>query len=50
MERTGGISIVGRGEDVTTGEERDKGGGVGKTELLGGRICSGSHSSVYSMG
>ena len=31
-ERTGGISIIGGGEMVTTSEERDKGDRVGKEE------------------
>ena len=47
-ERTGGISIVGGGEEVTTGEEIDRGDGVGKEELLGGGVCSGSQSSTCS--
>ena len=49
-ERTGGISIVGGGEEVTTEEEIDKGGGVGKEEPLGSGVCSGSQSSVCSVG
>ena len=49
MERTRGISIVHRGEDVTTGGEIDKGDRVGKEEPLGSEVCSGDQSSVYSM-
>ena len=45
----GGISIIGRGEEITTGEEKDKGGGVGKSRPLGGGVCSGSQSSACSM-
>ena len=50
MERTGGISIVGGGEEVTTEEEMDKGDRVGKSGPLGGGVCSGSQSSARSMG
>ena len=49
-ERTGGISIVGGGEDVTTGEERDNRDGVGNSGPLGSGACSGSQSSVHSVG
>ena len=49
-ERTGRISIVDGGEVVTTGEKIDRGDGVGKEELLGGRVCSESHSSMHSVG
>ena len=38
-ERMGGISIVVRGEDVTMGEEIDKGDGAGNIELLGDGVC-----------
>ena len=48
-ERTGGISIVGGGEDVTTGEDIDKGDGVGKEEPLGDGVCSGCQSSTCSV-
>ena len=48
-ERTGGISIVGRGEAVTIGEEIDKGDRVGKEEPLGGGVCSGIQSSAHSV-
>ena len=41
-ERTGGISIVDGGEDVTIGEEIDRGDGVGKAGPLGSGVCSGS--------
>ena len=44
--KMGGISTVDGGEKVTTGEEIDKGDGVGKVELLDGRVCSESHSSA----
>ena len=44
MERTGGISIIDRGEEVTTGEEIDKEDGVGKEELLDSGVCSGIQS------
>ena len=50
MERTGGISIVGGREEVTTGEERDRGDGVGNSGLLGGGVCSGSQSLACSVG
>ena len=33
--------MVDEGEEVTTGEEIDKGDGVEKEELLGGGVCSG---------
>ena len=49
-KRMEGISIVGGDEDVTTGEDMDRGDRVGKSELLGGGVCSGSQSSVYSVG
>ena len=49
MERIGGISIVGRGEDVTTGEEIDKGDGVRKEELLGSGVYSGIQSLACPM-
>ena len=49
-ERIRGISSVGRGEDVTTGEEVNKGGGAGKSELLGEGVCLGSQSSARSVG
>ena len=49
-ERTGGISIVGGGEVVTTGDERDKGDGVGNEEPLDGGVCSESQSSACSVG
>ena len=49
MERTGGISKVGGGEEVTTEEEIDRGDRVGKEEPLGGRVCSVrcSDSALY---
>ena len=46
-ERTGGISIVGGGEDVTTDEEKDKGNRVGKSGLVGDGVCSGSQSLAH---
>ena len=46
----GGISIAGGGEVVTTGDERDKGDGVGKEKPLGSRVCSGSQSLACSVG
>ena len=49
-ERTGGISIVGRGEYVVTEEEIDKRDGVGKSGLLGGGVCLESQSLVHSVG
>ena len=49
-ERTGRILIVGGGEDITTGEDKDKGNRVGKVEPLGGGVCLGSQSSTYSVG
>ena len=48
-ERTGGISIVGGDEDVTTGEEKDNGEGVGNSGLLDGGVCLGSQSSARSV-
>ena len=48
-ERMGGISIIGGGKEVTSGEEIDRGDRVGKEELLDGRVCSGSQSSVHSV-
>ena len=45
-ERTGGISIVAGGEEVTTGGEIDRGDGVGKEELLGSGVCLGCQSSM----
>ena len=50
MERTGGISIVGGGEGITTGDKMDRGDGVGKAELLDSGVCLGSQSLVYSVG
>ena len=49
-ERTRGISIVGRGKDVTTGEDKDRRDGVGKAEPLGSGVCSGSQSLARSVG
>ena len=48
MERTGGISIVGGGEDITI-EEMGKGDRVGKSELLGDRVCMENQSSACSV-
>ena len=45
-----GLVQVGRGEAVATGEEIDRGDRVGKVELLGGGVCSGSQISAYSVG
>ena len=50
MDRMGGFSIVGRGEEVAKDEEMGKGDGVGKLDLLGDRICSGNQSSACSVG
>ena len=47
-ERMGGISIVGGGEDVTTGEEMGRGDGVGKLELLGDGVYAESQSLAHS--
>ena len=47
-ERIGGISIVGRGEEVTTGDKMDKGDRVEKSELLVSGVYSGSQSLVCS--
>ena len=44
MDRTGGISIIGGGEEVTPGDKIDKGDGVGKSDLLGDGVCSGYQS------
>ena len=49
-ERTGGISIVDGGEAVITGEEIDKGGGVGNEDPLGSGICLGDQSLTCSEG
>ena len=46
MERTGGISIVGGGEEVTTGEEMDRGDRAGNMELLGDGVCQGNQGSA----
>ena len=48
MDRMEGISIVGRGEEVVSGEI-DKGDRVGKTELLGGGVCLGNHRLACSV-
>ena len=45
-DRTGGISIVGRGEIVTTSEEIDRGDRLGRVELLGGGVCLEHQSLV----
>ena len=45
-----GISIVDRGEVVTTREKRDRGDSVGNSGLLGGGVCSGSQSLACSVG
>ena len=50
MERMGGISRVGGGEMVATGDKKDKGDGVGKSGPLGGGMYSGSQSSAHSVG
>ena len=49
-ERTGRISTVDGGEDVTTGEEKDSGDGVGNSGPLSSGVCSGSQSSAHSVG
>ena len=49
-KRIGWIFIVGGGEDVATGEDMDRGDGVGKAELLGGGVYLGSQSSACSVG
>ena len=49
-ERTGGISIVDGGEEVTTGGEIDNGDGVGKEEPLDSGVYSGYQGSVFSVG
>ena len=48
-ERMGGISIVDGGKEVTIEEEIDRGDGVGKEELLGGRVYSGIYGSMFSV-
>ena len=48
-ERTGGISIVGGGEEVTMGDEIDKGDRVGNEEPLGGGVYSGIQSFACSV-
>ena len=50
IDRTGGISIIDRGEEVTTEEEMDRRDGVEKVELLDGGVCLGSHSLAHSVG
>ena len=50
IERTEGISIIDGGEVVTSRGEIDKGDRIGKEELLGGRVCLGSQSSIGSVG
>ena len=47
-ERTGGISIVDRGEVVTTRGEIDRGDRVGNKKPLGGGVCSGNQSLACS--
>ena len=49
MERTGGISTVSRGEDVTIEDEIGRGDRAGKSELLGDGVCLGSQSLACSM-
>ena len=39
MDRIGGISMVDRGEEVTTKEEMGRGDGMGKSDLFGERVC-----------
>ena len=41
-DKTGGISMVGEEEEVTTDEEIVSRDGVGKSDLLGDGVCSGS--------
>ena len=48
-EKTDGISMVVGGEDVTMGEDMDRGDRVGKEEPLSSRVCSGNQSSMCSM-
>ena len=48
-ERTGGISIVGGGEEVTTGEEIDRGDGVEKAKPLGSGVCLRNQSLAHSV-
>ena len=48
-KRTGGISIVDEGKEVTTRGEMDRGDGVGKEELLSGGVCSGCQSLTCSV-
>ena len=48
-DRTGEISIVIRGEEVTTDKKIGKGDGVGKSEVLGDRVCSGYQRVVCSV-
>ena len=50
IERIRGISIVGGGEEVTTGEDIDKGNRVGKEEPLGSRVYSDIQSLADSVG
>ena len=46
----GGDFYSRQGRRVTTGEDIDRKDRVGKEELLGSRVCSGSHSSMHSVG
>ena len=48
-ERTGEISTVDGGEEVTTGEERDRRDRMGKAELLDSGACSESQSLACSV-
>ena len=48
-ERTGDISIVDGGEEVTIWGETDRRDGVQKKELLGEGVCLGSQSSMGSV-
>ena len=50
MDRTGGISIVGGGKEVTTDDEMCKGDRVEKSKLLGDGVCLVSQSSAHSVG
>ena len=48
-DRTGGISMTGRGEVVTTKDEIGNRDRVGKSRLLSDRVYSGSQSSACSV-
>ena len=49
MDKTGGISIVVRGEEVAKDEEIGKEDRVGKSDLLEDGVCSGNQRVACSI-